>query len=248
MGRCRAEPDGGAGSNLISRIFRSLPELIESLAERDDRIHVRLGVDSEVDQERALRPLRRIEGRRYVLELLDSQRRQPVRLAELHEVRHVRQVDLRSDASVEVVLELAHHAEREVVEQDDLHVELVLDGDRKLLRGHHESALAGHAPHRQVRPGELGAKRRREGEAHCARATRVDAETRSSTRMPTIIKTSAFWTAFRHQPVPMNPVMWSERGCLTGNAPIPSSVVPTGAAAASASCMSSRSAWLSSTP
>src|SRR5712692_5574500 len=36
------------------------------------------------------------------------------------------------------------------------------------------------------------------------------AVTRSSTRMPTIIKTSAFCTALRFQPVPMKPVMCSE--------------------------------------
>src|SRR5947208_15212 len=78
---------------LISSIFRGLPEFVEALAERNDRIHVGLGVDAEVDQERALRPLRRVERRRDVLELLDAQRRQPVRLAQLYEVRHMRQVD-----------------------------------------------------------------------------------------------------------------------------------------------------------
>src|SRR5438876_11274041 len=164
---------------LISSIFRGLPELVEALAERDDRIHVGLGVDAEVDQEWALRPLRRIERGRDVLELLDAQRGQPVSLAELHEVRHVREVDLRADAAIEVVLELADHAERAVVEQHDLDVELVLDRDRQLLRGHDEAALAGHAPHRQVRPAELRAQRRRQREAHGARAARVDEKARS---------------------------------------------------------------------
>src|SRR5438105_13483736 len=68
MGRCPAEPDGGAGLGLISSIFRGLPEFVEALAERNDRIHVGLGVDAEVDQERTLRPLRRVERRRDVLE------------------------------------------------------------------------------------------------------------------------------------------------------------------------------------
>src|SRR5207253_6324647 len=86
-----------AEGRLISSIFRGLPELAEPLAERNDRIHVGLGVDAEVDQERALRPLRRIERGRDVLELIDPHRGQPVRLAELHEVRHVREVDLRAD-------------------------------------------------------------------------------------------------------------------------------------------------------
>src|SRR5260370_38201597 len=94
MGRCRAEPDGGAGLNFISRIFGSLPELVESLAERHDRIHVRLGVDPEIDEERPLRALRGVERRPDVLELLDPPRRQPVRLAQLHKVRPVRQSDL----------------------------------------------------------------------------------------------------------------------------------------------------------
>ena len=46
----------------------------------------------------------------------------------------------------------------------------------------------------------------------------------------------------------MNPVMCSDSGCLTGNPPMPSSVVPTGAAAASATDWSWRSAWLRITP
>src|SRR5438876_5769228 len=159
-----------AGLGLISSIFRGLPELAEPLAERNDRIDVGLGVDAEVDQEWALRPLRRIERRRDVLELLDAQRGQPVSLAELHEVRHMREADLRADAAIEVVLELADHAERAVVEQHDLDVELVLDRDRQLLRGHDEAALAGHAPNRDVRPAELRTQRRRPREAHRARA------------------------------------------------------------------------------
>src|SRR5438093_9952934 len=83
-----------AGLGLISSIFRSLPELVEALAERNDRIDVGLGVDAEVDQEGALGALRGVEGRSDVLEFLHAQRGQPVRLAELHEVRHVGQVDL----------------------------------------------------------------------------------------------------------------------------------------------------------
>src|SRR2546429_5198402 len=50
-------------------------------------------------------------------ELLHPQRGQSIRLSELHEVRHVREVDLRPNAAVEVVLELPHHAERERSEE-----------------------------------------------------------------------------------------------------------------------------------
>src|SRR5438105_13277418 len=53
---------------LISSIFRGLPEFVEALAERNDRIHVGLGVDAEVDQERPLRAPCRIEGGRDALE------------------------------------------------------------------------------------------------------------------------------------------------------------------------------------
>jgi len=52
--------------------------------------------------------------------------------------------------------------------------------------------------------------------SHCGAHSESLAVTRSSTRIPTIISKSAFCTAFRFQPVPMNPVMCSARGCRTG--------------------------------
>src|SRR5207248_2189610 len=168
-----------AGFGFISSIFRGLPELVEALAERDDRVDVGLGVDAKVDQERTLRALRGVEGRRDVLELLDPKCGQAVCLAKFHEVRHVGQVDLGAHSAIEVVLELADHAQREVVEEHDLDVELMLDRDRQLLRCHHKAALARDAPDRKVRPAELGADRGRQRETHRARATRVDEQARS---------------------------------------------------------------------
>ncbi len=74
------------------------------------------------------------------------------------------------------------------------------------------------------------------------------AVTRSSTRIPTIIRTSAFWTALMFQPVPMKPVICSANGWRVGNAPTPSSVVPTGVPERSATSSSSCSARLRITP
>src|SRR6476646_1285919 len=88
-----------------------LPELVEALAQRHDRVDVRLRIDAEVDQERALGALSQVERRPDVRERVDPDGRPTVGVAKLHEVGHVREVDLRAHAAVEVVLELAHHAE-----------------------------------------------------------------------------------------------------------------------------------------
>src|SRR5438270_4103069 len=96
---------------ILSGILGRLPEVVEALAQRDDGIDLGLGVDSEVDQERALGALGRIERRADLGQLVDAHRRQAVCVGELDEIGHVREVDLRADAAVEVVLELADHAE-----------------------------------------------------------------------------------------------------------------------------------------
>src|SRR5450759_277516 len=155
-----------------------LPEVVQALAERDDRVDVGLGVDTEVDQERALGPLRRIHRGAYLLAPVDSKGRPDVGVGELDEVRHVAEFGLRPHSAVEVVLELADHPEGEVVEKDDLDVELVLDSDRQLLCRHHESAFARHAPDGGVRTAELGADGCRQREAHRARAARVEEQSR----------------------------------------------------------------------
>ena len=54
----------------------------------------------------------------------------------------------------------------------------MFDGDRQLLRRHHEPALARDAPHRHVRTAELRAQRRGQREAHRARAAGVDEQPR----------------------------------------------------------------------
>src|SRR4030081_2869592 len=140
-----------------------LPEVVQALAEGHDRVDVGLRVDPEVDQEGTLGPLRNVEGGRDLVELVDPAGGQAIGLGELDEVRHLGEVDLGADAAVEVVLELADHPQREVVEEHDLDVELVLDRDRQLLRRHHEAAFAGDAPDVLVGAAELGADRCRKG-------------------------------------------------------------------------------------
>src|SRR5438270_5671577 len=84
-----------------------LPEVVQALAEGDDRVHVGFGVDPEVDQERPGRLLRLVERGRDLLELVDPPRGQAVCLGKFQEVGHLGEVDLGADAAVEVVLELA---------------------------------------------------------------------------------------------------------------------------------------------
>src|SRR5450759_285374 len=55
-----------------------LPEVVQALAGRDDRVDVGLGVDAEIDQERAFGPLRSIHRRADLLEPVDSNGRQSV--------------------------------------------------------------------------------------------------------------------------------------------------------------------------
>src|SRR5882672_12452274 len=108
---------------------RSLPEVVEALAERNYRIDVGLRVDAKVDQERAVGPFGRIHRRPDVGELVDPHSRQTVGVRELDEVGNVGELHLGPNPAVEVVLELANHAKRKVVEQHDLDVELMLDSD-----------------------------------------------------------------------------------------------------------------------
>src|SRR4030081_3804589 len=148
-----------------------LPEVADPLAEGNDRIHIGLGVDPEIDQEGPLGPLRLIHRGRDLLELVDPAGGEPVGVGELDEVGHLGEVALGADAAVEVVLELADHPEREVVEEHDLHVELVLDRYRELLGGHHEPTLSCDAPDTLVRPAEHSPDRGRTGGAPRPRAS-----------------------------------------------------------------------------
>src|SRR5205807_2840503 len=147
---------------------RQLPEVVQALAERHDRVDVGLGVDPEVDQEGPGCGLGLIEGRLDLLVPVYAPGFQPVGFGQLHEVGHHREVDLGPNPAVKVVLELADHAQAEVVEEDDLNRHLVLDSNGELLGRHHETALAGDAPDVLVRSPKLGPQRRGEGETHGA--------------------------------------------------------------------------------
>src|SRR5438105_15872075 len=89
-----------ASSRRRSCTIGQLPEVVEPLAQRNDRVDVGLGVDPEVDQERPRRLLRLVEGGPDLLELVHPPAGEAVGVRQLEEVRHLGQVDLRADAAV----------------------------------------------------------------------------------------------------------------------------------------------------
>src|SRR5215471_2232842 len=105
---------GASAIFVLGVLIRQLREVVEPLAQGHDGIDVGVGIDAEVDQHRPGRPLREVERGPHVLHALHAQAGQPVRVGQLDEVRHLAQVDLGADPAVEVVLELAHHTQREV--------------------------------------------------------------------------------------------------------------------------------------
>src|SRR5215472_10545178 len=98
-------------------LIRQLPEVVQASAQRHYRIDVGLGIDAEVDQHRSRRPLGQVESRLDLFHGLDADPGQSVRVGKLHEVRHLGQIDHAADTAVEIVLELTHHAQREVVQE-----------------------------------------------------------------------------------------------------------------------------------
>src|SRR5262249_52280973 len=159
-------------------LIRQLPEVVQASAQRHYRIDVGLGIDAEVDQYRSRRPLRQVESRLDLLHRLDADAGQPVSLGQLHEVRHLGQIDLGADTAVEIVLELTHHAQREAVQDRHLHVHPITDSHGQLLRRYEKAGFAGVAPARLLGPRHLGPDCSREREAHGPRAARVDEEPR----------------------------------------------------------------------
>ena len=79
---------------------------------------------------------------------------------------------------VEEVLPLPHHAQRPVVQDGVLHVDLVLNGRGQVAQRHLEPAVAGDGPHRLLRPAHLGSQRRRHFEPHGSAAARRDQRVR----------------------------------------------------------------------
>src|SRR5215467_15436644 len=120
------DPPPAPSLGLPSRVLiGQLPEVVQAPTQRHDRIDVGLGIDAEVDKNRSRGPLGEVESRLDLLDALNADPGESVGLGELHEVRHLGQIDLGADAAVEVVLELTHHAEREVVQEHDLDVQPV---------------------------------------------------------------------------------------------------------------------------
>src|SRR5207245_11190717 len=80
-------------TRILLGIFGSLPEVVEALAQGDDRIDLGLGLDTEVDQERAPGARGRTERRADRRQHVDAHRRQPARVGELPEARQVGEDD-----------------------------------------------------------------------------------------------------------------------------------------------------------
>ena len=101
------------------------------------------------------------------------ERRHAERVGELGEVRaHERRRVV--VAGVDDLLPLADHAELLVVEQGDLHRDVVLDEGHQLLERHLEPAVAGDRPGLALGGAEGRAHRRRDAEAHRPEPARRD--------------------------------------------------------------------------
>ncbi len=94
----------------------------------------------------------------------------PKERATLGEVRVVGEVDLAEAALEEQLLPLSHHAERLVVDQQDLDRQPVALERRELLDVDHDRAVAAHGDRGAPRVGEVRADRGRQAVAHRAEA------------------------------------------------------------------------------
>ena len=85
--------------------------------------------------------------------------------------------------AIKEALPLADHAEDEIVDDDDLHVDVVVGERRHLLAVHHDAAVAGDEDDGLVWTADLRAERRGQAEAHRAEAARRDELARTTFRV-----------------------------------------------------------------
>ena len=154
--------------------------VVVARARRDHRVHLLPVVGAEVDHHRTVVDRVRLLDRGHdILGRVDAEAHAAHRLGPLHVVRQVRrEVHLAVALLVEELLPLPHHAEVRVVQDRDLHRDLLGGRGHQLLRGHLEAAVAVDGPHRLLRAADLGADRRGHREAHRAETTRVDPRVR----------------------------------------------------------------------
>jgi len=124
-------------------------------------------LDLELDQRRALGGAGSLHGGGHLAAGVHPLAVDAEGLREFHEVRGE---DGRGGvaALVEQGLPLADHAEEAVVDDGDVHLDVLLDGRHELGEGHLEAAVPRHHPDLGLGPGQLGADGRRQGEAHGA--------------------------------------------------------------------------------
>src|SRR5690606_9783211 len=103
-----------------------------------------------------------------VLQLGDAHTDVPIGFGQFDEVGQRLHVGMRVAAVVLHVLPLAHHAQRAVVEVDDLHRQVVLQAGGQLLDVHLDTAFTGDTGHIHIREVQLGAHGGRQTEAHGA--------------------------------------------------------------------------------
>jgi hypothetical protein len=137
------------------------------------RPDVGLGRDLEVEQHGAAVVVGLLDRGVDLRAVGDADRLDAVGVGELHEVG-LADRDRDVVVLVEQLLPLPDHAEVAVVDDRELHRELLVDQRRQLLERHLEAAVAADRPHRAVAARDLRAHRGRHLEAHRPEAARGD--------------------------------------------------------------------------
>ena len=164
-----------AWATILSRFsFLGNHDVLRRSARRNHGIDVLFRVDHQVHDAGFLGAENLLEGFRGVLGRLRPEALDAVGLGQLDEIGLGG--DGRGSVALleEQVLPLLDHAQELVVEDDDLHVEVVLFHHGQFLERHLETAVAGDIDHRGVRISEGGPDGGREPETHGAQPARGD--------------------------------------------------------------------------
>src|SRR5690606_15439683 len=155
------------------------PHITHRTVSNVHRVNVLARVDVDIHEHQPV--LERegfFHGRIQILDALDLHADMTIGLGQTNKVRQGRHVRLTVAATVLHVLPLTHHAQRLVVDVDDLHRQPVLQTGGQLLNIHLDGAFTSHTRHSGVRECKLHAHGRRQTEAHGAETTGVDPATR----------------------------------------------------------------------
>src|ERR1700722_20706538 len=128
--------------------------LVQRRPGRHHRIHRVLLFYPKVDQDRTIMLPRRLYRGHDLRAFRDGHTANAIRLAQFGEIG-IEQRRRSIVALVEKLLPLPHHAEKTVVDDGDVHLQIFLHNGRQFAQRHLKAAIADHHPHFRLRARHL---------------------------------------------------------------------------------------------